>query len=293
MRVLLIGKNGQLGWELLRTLAPLGKVISIDYPELDLSEPESVRSVIAHAQPEVIINATAYTAVDRAESERELAFAINAHAPEIMAEEAKGCGAFFVHYSTDYVFDGTKNEPYVETDIPKPINVYGSSKLAGEHAIKSIGDKFFIFRTSWVYSLRRDSFVIKVLRWARSNPTLKIVSDQVSSPTWCRMLAETTALLIAKGVDHPSGWLKERIGLYHLAGRGVASRLEWAQEILKLDPKPVEQVIQQILSARTEDFPTPAKRPLYSALACERFEETFGLRLPAWQGALKLAMEGY
>jgi len=291
MRILLIGNSGQLGWELERTLAPLGKVASIDYPELDLNEPEAVRSVISSARPDILINATAFTAVDRAETEIETAMAINVRAPEIMAEEAKKIHALFIHYSTDYVFDGTKTELYVEQDTPNPINVYGRSKLTGEKAIEAIGSYYFIFRTSWVYSLRRDSFVTKVLQWSRTNQTLKIVSDQVSNPTWSRMLAEVNACLLIKGGDQPMAWLRDRVGLYHLAGKGVASRFEWAQAILKKDPRPSEQVTREILPARTDDFPTPAKRPLHTALDCRRFTETFGLQLPDWQNALQLAME--
>ena len=291
MRILLIGNTGQLGWELERTLAPLGKVASIDYPELDLSEPEAVRSEISSVRPDVLINATAYTAVDRAETEIDTAMAINVRAPENMAEEAKKFHALFIHYSTDYVFDGTNNTLYVEHDTPNPINVYGRSKLAGEKGIEAIGGFYLIFRTSWVYSLRRDSFVTKVLQWSRTNQTLKIVSDQVSSPTWSRMLAEVNAYLLIKGGDRPMAWLHDRVGLYHLAGAGSVSRFEWAQAVLKLDPRPSEQVTREILPARTDDFPTPAKRPLHTALDCSHFTETFGLQLPDWQTALQLAME--
>jgi dTDP-4-dehydrorhamnose reductase len=291
MHILLIGNTGQLGWELERTLAPIGKVASIDFPELDLSEPESVRSVITGLRPEVLINVSAYTAVDQAETEIDTAMLVNARAPEIMAEEAKKLSALFIHYSTDYVFDGMKNELYVEKDKPNPINVYGSSKFLGEKAIEAIGCFYFVFRTSWVYSLRRDSFVTKVMQWARNNQTLKIVNDQVSSPTWCRMLAEVTAYLLIKGGDRPMEWLRDRVGLYHLAGAGAVSRFEWAQAILKFDPRKSENITREILPARTSDFPTAAKRPLYTALDCSHFTETFGLQLPDWLTALKLAME--
>ena len=291
MNILLIGSKGQLGWELERTLAPLGPVASIDYPDLDLNDPDSVRSVISSVRPKVIINASAYTAVDRAEIEVDSAMAINARAPEIMAEEAKKIPALIIHYSTDYVFDGTKNEMYVEQDTPNPINVYGKSKLAGENAIESAGGFYLIFRTSWVYSLRRGSFVTKVLEWSRSNQTLRIVSDQISCPTWCRMLAEISSQVLAKGGDHPIEWIGERFGLYHLAGSGIANRFEWAQEILKLDPNRSDQISVQAVPAKTEEFPTPAKRPLYTALDCSLFTETFGLHLPDWQIALRLAME--
>jgi dTDP-4-dehydrorhamnose reductase len=291
MRILLLGKIGQLGWELRRTLAPVGEVVALDFPEIDLTQPGSVRQTVRDAHPQVIVNATAYTAVDRAETEIETAMAINAHAPGLLAEEAAALGAVLIHYSTDYVFDGTKGSPYLESDIPNPLGIYGRSKLAGEQAIELAGGKSLILRTSWVYSLRRDSFVIKVRQWARQQPTLRVVSDQVSNPTWARMLAEITAQMLAKGGENGTGWLSERGGLYHLAGSGYASRLEWAQAILRYDPRPEEIVTRELVPALTADFPTPAERPLYSALDCEKFYTAFGLRLPAWQDALKLAME--
>jgi dTDP-4-dehydrorhamnose reductase len=291
MKILLLGNKGQLGWELQRTCASLGNLVAIDFPDVDLTEPVSVRQEILKIKPDVIINATAYNAVDRAEEETEIAMAINAHAPRIMAEMAKTSGALFIHYSTDYVFDGTKNEPYVEDDIPNPINMYGSSKYAGEQGIISVGGLYLIFRTSWVYSLRRASFVTKVLKWSRENQTLKIVHDQVSCPTWCRMLAEVSAMVLVKVYSLRSTWLRDRVGLYHLAGDGYTSRFEWAQEILRLDPNPSERKTHQIFPAETDDFPTLAQRPLFSAMACDRFREAFGLQLPHWPIALKLAME--
>jgi dTDP-4-dehydrorhamnose reductase len=290
-RILLLGKIGQLGWELCRTLAPLGEVIPLDYPEIDLAQPESLRAVIRQARPAVIVNATAYTAVDRAESEPELAGAINGQAPRVMAEEARDLGAALIHYSTDYVFDGTKGSSYRETDVPNPLGVYGQSKLAGERAIQESGGAYLILRTSWVYSLRRDSFVTKVLAWARQQPVLRVVADQVSNPTWGRMLAEVNAQLLAKAGGDAAGWVQERAGLYHLAGEGAASRYEWAKAILDCDPRREEQVVQRIEPAATSEFPAPARRPLYSALNCDRFVETFGLRLPDWRAALRLAME--
>lgn len=291
MRLLLLGKFGQLGWELHRALSPLGEVIALDYPEIDLSQPDQIRPLIRQAQPAVIVNATAYTAVDRAESEPELTRAINALAPGILAEEARTLGAALVHFSTDYVFDGATNSPYIETDQPNPLGMYGQSKLEGERAIEATGGAYLILRTSWVYSLRRDSFVTKVLKWSRQQETLKVVSDQVSNPTWARLLAEITAQLLAKARDDSTGWLGERCGLYHLAGNGYGSRYNWAHAILRYDPKPEEQVTRQLLPALTADFPTPARRPLFSALNCNLFSETFGLRLPDWKDALHMAME--
>ena len=292
MQILLLGINGQLGWELLRTLATLGQVTALDYPQIDLTRPEQARRVIKRIKPQVIINATAYTSVDGAESEAEVALAINRDAPGIIAEEAKALGAVFIHYSTDYVFDGMKSEPYVETDLPNPVNTYGQSKLAGEYEITQIGGTYLILRTSWLYSLRGETFVNKVLKWSRQYETLRIVEDQVGSPTWCRMLAEATAQVIAMGSKNIVDWLTAHSGLYHLAGDGYASRYEWAQEILKYDPSPQEQIVEQLLPSLTSEFPTPARRPLFSALDCTRFYQTFGLRLPDWRNALRLALNG-
>jgi dTDP-4-dehydrorhamnose reductase len=291
LRILLFGKIGQLGWELCRTLAPLGDITAIDYPEIDLSRAEDVRQVVRAARPQVIVNATAYTAVDRAESEPDAAMAVNGKAPGLLAEEAAGLDAALIHFSTDYVFDGTKGSAYVETDMPNPLGMYGRSKLAGEQAIERVGGAYLILRTSWVYTTRRDSFVTKVLGWSRQQPTLRMVTDQISNPTWARMLAEVTAQTLAKGGENVVDWLAERSGIYHLAGSGWASRMEWGQAILSYDPRPQEQVVREILPAVTADFPTPAQRPLYSALLCDRFTQTFGLRLPDWKAALRLAME--
>jgi dTDP-4-dehydrorhamnose reductase len=291
MQILLIGNTGQLGWELERTLAPLGEILACDYPAVDLADIESIRQTIHQCNPDVIINAAAYTAVDRAEAEPDLANAINAIAPAILAQESHHAGAAFIHFSTDYVFDGLKGSPYLESDLPNPLGVYGRSKLEGEREVQQIGGAYLILRTSWVYSLRRDSFVNKVLGWSRSQPSLKLVIDQVSGPTWARMLAEITSHLILLGGDDFVGWLSEHRGLYHLAGSGFCSRFEWGQEVLRLDPNKDRQVVKELLPALTDDFPTPARRPLFSALNCDLFTQTFHLKLPDWKDALKLAME--
>jgi dTDP-4-dehydrorhamnose reductase len=290
-RILLLGKNGQLGWELQRSLLPLGEIIAIDRAEIDLAQPEQLRQVVANTRPTIIVNASAYTDVDRAESNVELATAINRLAPAILAEEAHRVGIPVVHFSTDFVFDGAKGTAYCEEDIPNPINVYGRSKLEGEQAIQAMGGTFLIFRTSWVYSLRGNGFVSKVLRWAREHDTLRIVEDQVGSPTWARMLAEITALVLAQAGSQGLGWLQERSGIYHLAGNGAVSRLDWARAILALDPISHEQRCRALVPARSDAFPTPAQRPLYSALNCERFRSTFGLCVPDWLENLKLAMD--
>ncbi len=291
LKILLLGNTGQLGWELERSLACLGQVTTADYPAINLAEPHSILPLLRQVSPQVIVNATAYTAVDRAETEPALAQAINAHTPGLLASEASRLGAAFIHYSTDYVFDGRKGSPYTEDDRPNPLGVYGQSKLEGEQAVLQQGGAALVLRTSWVYSLRRDSFVTKVLSWARQQRTLRLVSDQISGPTWARPLAEITALVLAKAGPDPAAWLAERAGLYHLAGSGYCSRLEWGKEILHLDAHPEKQITQEILPALTADFPTPAQRPLFSALDCSRFTKTFGLRLPDWQQALRLAME--
>jgi len=291
LRILLLGNTGQLGWELERTLAPLGELLSCDYPQLDLADIESARQIIRQCKPDLLVNATAYTAVDRAETEPELAYAINTAAPGVLAAEARRTGAAFIHFSTDYVFDGLQGKPYLESDPPNPLSVYGRTKLGGEQEVQDAGGAYLVLRTSWVYSLRRDSFVSKVLGWSRSQPGLKLVTDQVSGPTWARMLAQVTSHLVARaGADLPD-WLMQRRGLYHLAGAGYCSRFEWGQEILRLDPHPEQQVTRELLPAITEDFPTPACRPLFSALNCDLFNQTFNLGLPDWKLALKLAME--
>jgi dTDP-4-dehydrorhamnose reductase len=287
LKILLLGNTGQLGWELHRTLQPLGEVVALDYPEVNMADAASIRKTVQQHCPEVIVNATAYTAVDKAESEPELAEAINGTGSGILAEEARKMNAVLIHYSTDYVFDGKKGSPYTETDAPNPINVYGLTKLQGEQAIQQVDGVYLIFRTSWVYSLRRDSFVIKVLQWARQNEVLRIVDDQIANPTWARMLAEITSQVLARGEEY----IHERAGLYHLAGSGFASRFEWARLILDLDPNRHEQMVKEMLPAPTSDFPTPARRPLFSVLNCDKFAATFGLRLPPWEAALRMAME--
>jgi dTDP-4-dehydrorhamnose reductase len=286
VKILLLGKNGQLGWELQRTLAPIGPLTAIDYEELDLQDFHALRRTLSELRPELIVNAAAYTNVDKAESETEKAHAINATVPGILAEEAAKLKAALIHYSTDYVFDGTKGSPYREVDEPNPLSAYGKSKLAGEKAIQAVSGVFLILRTAWVYSLRGASFVNKVLEWSRQHETLRIVDDQISNPTWARMLAEVTAQLLAKSNES----LREHGGLYHLAGGGFTSRLEWARKILQLDPNGQEQKVKEMLPATTAAFPTPAARPLFSALDCSKFEETFGTRLPNWQLQLQLAM---
>jgi dTDP-4-dehydrorhamnose reductase len=289
-KILQIGTKGQLGWELLRTCAPLGEVVALDYPEVDLSDSVGLRALVRNVKPDIIINAAAYTNVDKAESEPELARAINATGPHVLAEEAKKIHAVLVHYSTDYVFDGTKGSPYVETDQPNPLNVYGQTKLEGEQAISASGCVKLILRTSWVYSMRQGGFVTKVLQWAREQEVLRVVDDQISSPTSARMLAEITALVLAQGRDDVFGYLREKGGLYHCAGGGSCSRYEWAKAILELDPRKEEQVVKELLPAKSSEFSVPADRPMISVLNNAKLEKTFGLRLPPWEVGLRLTI---
>jgi dTDP-4-dehydrorhamnose reductase len=291
MKIVLFGKNGQVGWELQRILPSLGQVVALDYDDLDLADLKAVQTRLDELKPELIVNASAYTAVDRAETERDLAMKVNGGAPGVMAEAARRSGGMLVHYSTDYVFDGEKGSPYVETDIPNPLNVYGESKLAGEKAIRQAADAYLILRTSWVYSTRmQGGFVQKVLAWARQKETLRIVNDQTGCPTWARMLTEATMLLIAKEGEQPVEYFKSRHGIYLVAGKGSASRFEWAQTILAYEPRREEQRISYLEPALSSEFPTPAARPAYSVLNCDLFENRFGLCIPAWKESLQIAI---
>lgn len=291
MRILLFGKTGQLGWELNRTLFPLGDIYALGPDELDLVDVDALFRTIHEVRPQMIINASAYTAVDRAETETDLAVLLNEKVPMIMAEAAIKLKAPFIHYSTDYVFDGTKTSAYTEDDPTNPLNVYGQSKLKGEQAIGQVGGAHVILRTSWVYSLRGDGFVSKVLSWARKQETLKIVVDQIGSPTWARMLAEVTAAMIARSLPDSWAYFSEKKGGYHLGGAGSVSRFDFTKAILELDPRPEEQKVTKLESALTVDFPTPARRPLCTPLDCSRFERAFGLNLPGWRETLRLALE--
>jgi len=291
MKILLIGKNGQLGWELQRTCLTLGEVISVDYPEIDLSHLSDLREFIQTIKPNLIINAAAYTNVDKAESEPELARTVNALAPKVMAEEMKKLDGAFIHYSTDYVFDGKKGSAYIEIDAPNPLNVYGESKLEGEQMVREVGGASLILRTSWVYSLRQGGFVTKVLQWARQQETLRIVDDQIGSPTWSRMLAEATSQVIAQGRREPVDYIKEKAGLYHLAGGGSCSRYEWAKAILELDPKKEEQMVKKLIPSKSNEFPVPADRPVYTGLDCTKFIRNFAFNLPDWAKSLEMITE--
>ncbi len=256
-----------------------------------MSNTDIIKSVVREHEPDLTINATAYTNVDKAELEPELAMAINGTGPGILAEETKRLGSVLIHYSTDYVFDGMKGIPYTEEDQPTPLSIYGETKLAGEKAVEAIGGAYLIFRTSWVYSLRRPCFVTKVLKWSREKKTLRIVNDQISTPTWARILAENTTQLLAMEKNHLSEYFYNHSGLYHLSSNGECSRYEWAQAILELDKNKEENLVKEILTAKSQDFKTLAKRPTRSTLSCVKFEKEFGFSLPHWLPVLGLAMD--
>lgn len=290
-RIFLIGKKGQLGWELQRTLLSLGDVVALEFPEIDLGKPESLRAIIRNIAPQLIVNAAAYTNVDKAESEPELAMAVNAIAPGVIAQEAERIGAVLIHYSTDYVFDGKKGTAYVEDDATNPINIYGQTKLEGERLIQEVGGKFLIFRTSWLYSYQHGGFVNKVLQWARTQLTLRIVDDQISSPTWARILAQATAQVIAQGRMDSIEYLQKKAGIYHLSGGGSVNRFEWSKTIIELDPKKEEQILKEILPAKSKDFSLVAKRPMFTPLDCGQVEKKLGIKTVDWKLALQMMFE--
>ena len=281
---LLIGKNGQVGWELRRTLAPLGAVASLDFPEIDLTNADSLRRWVRDTRPQVVINAAAYTAVDKAEAEPELAHKINGVAPGILAEAAKEAGALLVHYSTDYVFDGAKAEPYVESDRPNPLSQYGRSKLAGDTAIQAVGGNHLIFRLCWVYGNRGQNFMLTMMRLAREREKLRVVRDQTGCPTWSRMIAQATAFALRQTLDAAAP--ETLSGVYHLAASGMVSWHGFAEAILELMPRENRKcnVIEPI---QTSEYPTAARRPANSVLDCAKLERTFGLRLPDWRESLR------
>ncbi|CAB1367878.1 dTDP-4-dehydrorhamnose reductase [Denitratisoma oestradiolicum] len=276
-KILLTGAQGQVGWELARTLASLGEIHAFGRGELDLTQPDSIRTAMARVQPDIVVNAAAYTAVDKAEAEPEAAFAVNATAPGILAEEVRRLGALLVHYSTDYVFDGSKAGAYTEDDPPCPINVYGRSKLAGEEAIRQRGCRHLIFRISWIYGLRGGNFLLTMLRLARERPELRVVMDQVGAPTWSRLVAEITALALAR--EQPPE------GLYHLGSEDAVSWAGFAREIFRLSGIPV--LVRDIPSS---EYPLPARRPLNSRLCGRRLRDAIGLALPSWQQGLALCL---
>jgi len=285
--ILLIGKNGQVGWELRRTLSPVGRVLAVDYPEIDLTDAAATRRLVRESKPNVVINAAAYTAVDKAEPDATTAQLINSGAPGVLAESAKEVGALMIHYSTDYIFDGTKNTPYVETDPPNPLGAYGRTKLDGDRAVRAAEGNHLIFRLGWVYGARGQNFLLTLQRLAREREALRVVSDQFGCPTWSRLIAEATTLALRQvlAAQEASAFC----GTYHLAASGFTSWHGFASRIVEQMPE-AERRCREVAAISTAESPTPAKRPAYSVLDCSKLKKTFGIQLPDWEECLGLAL---
>ncbi|OGI40398.1 MAG: dTDP-4-dehydrorhamnose reductase [Candidatus Muproteobacteria bacterium RBG_16_62_13] len=281
--ILLTGASGQVGWELQRVLAPLGRVVAVDLKQMNLAEPDSIRRVLRNVSPNLIVNTAAYTAVDKAETEPDLAMAVNGTAPAVLAEEARRLKAGLVHYSTDYVFDGTKTGAYTEEDQPNPLGVYGRTKLAGEAAVLASGVPHLVLRTSWIYGARGHNFFLTMRRLGAERPELRVVDDQIGAPTWCRALAEVTGQMLA--ICGPSG-MADRSGLYHVTNAGETSWCGFARRTLELSglKTPVSAI-------RSSDYPTPARRPANSRLMNGKLQRVFGLSLPPWEESLALCLD--
>lgn len=285
MKILLLGKNGQVGFESQRALAPLGEVIAIDYPDCDLTNPDSIRKAIRDCRPDAIVNAAAYTAVDRAEAESDIASAINARAPAVIGEEAARIGARVVHYSTDYVYDGTKPGPYTEADATGPLCVYGLTKRDGDEALAASGAAHFIFRTSWVFGSHGANFVKTMLRLAAERDRLNVVADQVGAPTPASLIADITAQVLAQTKFRP----ELPSGVYHLAAAGETSWHGFAQAIIRgavARGVALRMLPEAVRAITTAEYPLPAKRPANSRLDATHLQTTFGLCLPHWQTGL-------
>lgn len=303
-KILLTGKNGQVGADLATLLPDIGELVALGRRQLDLASPAEIRRVIQQVRPQVIINAAAYTAVDQAEKEESIARAINADAPAVMAEEAKKIGAALVHYSTDYVFDGTKTSPYEEDDPTSPINIYGSTKLAGERAIQASGAPHLIFRTSWVYATRGRNFLLTILRLATEREELRVVADQIGAPTWSRKIASATAVIVARIADQSNrrGSLLECRGIYNMTAAGETCWSDFATAILvkaretppstawfsaATQNRPI--IAQRIVPIPSAEYLTPAPRPQYSVLSNSRLLHEFDVRLENWRDQLNEA----
>lgn len=288
MKILLTGINGQVGYELARSLQSLGEVVALDRTRMDLADLGQVRDVIRAVKPGLIVNPAAYTAVDKAEQEPELAMRINGEAPGVMAEEAGRIGAAMIQYSTDYVFDGSKQGAYTEDDPTNPVSVYGRSKLAGEQAVQAAGIAHLILRTSWVYGTRGKNFMLTIRRLAQERDELRIVADQHGAPTWCRTIADTTANIVGQlacAASVRQAW-QDATGIYHLTAQGQTTWHGFAQAIVAASPDLRQPQIHPIT---TGEYPLPAARPQNSVLSCERLTTRF-CRLPDWQTALALSL---
>ncbi|KVR07255.1 dTDP-4-dehydrorhamnose reductase [Burkholderia ubonensis] len=286
--ILVTGVNGQVGFELARTLQGLGTVVAVDRAAMDLSDPDQVRTVVRNIRPSLIVNPAAYTAVDKAEEETDLAMCINGEVPGVLAEEAKKLGAALVHYSTDYVFNGEKDGAYVEDDPTDPQNAYGRSKLAGELAIAASGCAHLIFRTSWVYGTRGKNFLLTMLRLGAERDELSVVADQIGAPTWSKTIAVITANVLAQAAaPGQRDWWQEHSGVYHLTAMGAASWHGFAEAIFELSRLAKIPVVKPIPAA---SYPTPAKRPGNSRMSNDKLARTFGVQAPDWRDALQLCL---
>jgi len=290
MNILLLGAQGQLGHELVPLLSTRGTLEAVSRDRLDVADLDQVRALLGRARPRLIVNATAYNQVDLAESEPQAALRVNAEMVSVLGDYAVRERAALVHYSTDFVFDGTKGAPYVETDPPNPLSAYGRSKLAGERALAEMEAPALVFRTAWVYSLRRKSFVSMMLKLAREKKEMKVVSDQVGSPTWCRDLARATASIVDWLGADPAPRAAEARGVYHAAGEGACSRFDLAKAALELDPKRHGQVVERLVPVSASEFPAPAARPANAALDCRKMRERFGVSMLPWKEALAEAL---
>ena len=278
--ILLTGADGQLGQVLRDALGPHGEVHATSRRELDLANADSLSAAVRALKPAIIVNAAAYTAVDRAEDERDLAFAVNARAPAVLAEEAKRSGAILVHFSTDYVFDGMGRTPYPEDAPAAPLNVYGASKLAGEEAITASGADALVFRTSWVYGARGSNFLLTIRRLAAERDELRIVADQIGVPNWTHTLAGAVQRVIGTGIPA----MRERAGIYHLSSTGEASWYDFARAIVGHASRP------RVVPITTAEFPRPARRPAYAVLDTAKFTRKFGFALPGWPPELEACL---
>ncbi|MCK4787834.1 MAG: dTDP-4-dehydrorhamnose reductase [Desulfobacteraceae bacterium] len=291
--MLITGKNGQVGWELQRSLLPLGHIVALDRHTLDLANDASISQVVRQIKPDVIVNAAAYTTVDKAEEDQDLAMQINGIAPGVLAEEAKQLRALLIHYSTDYVFDGTKQTPYIETDETKPINIYGSSKLAGELAIQAIVADHVILRTSWVYASRGNNFLLTMLKLMQERENLRIIADQTGTPTWARLIAETTAQIVKQSLMERQQETFQS-GLYHLTSTGKTTWHGFAEKIKEIAHKQNKRdvmKIQNVAPISTAEYPTLAKRPQNSCMITNKLQQKYNLTMPSWDTALELCMD--
>jgi dTDP-4-dehydrorhamnose reductase len=292
MKILLLGAQGQLGHELLALLSARGETTALSRADVDVADLGALGAAVARAHPDLIVNASAYNEVDRAESEPAAALRVNAEAVAFLGEYALRERRALIHYSTDFVFDGTKTAPYVETDPPNPLSAYGRSKLAGERALAEMGAPAIVLRTAWVYSLRRKSFVSMMLKLAREKKELKVATDQVGSPTWCRDLARVTVGVVDRLGTDPFARVSQARGVYHAAGGGACSRHELATAAVALDPRKEEHVVERILKARAAEFPAPAARPAHAPLDCGKLRAEFGVSFLPWKEALAEALAG-